>query len=473
MVNARIIPATLLLALTCVLSRTVAGQDAPKGPELPRGTVVESVAALADARQTYALYLPNAYTPARRWPVLYCFDPMGRGAVPVHVFKEAAERFGWIVVGSNVSRNGPLKPSLEGAAAMFEDTQARLSVERGRVYAAGFSGGARTALRIHHLCGQCFAGVVAVGAGYPSDIRPAAPLRLSLFAAAGTDDFNFTELLALDALFGRLGAPHRFENFDGGHAWLTKELAADALEWMELRAVAEGRRPRDEAFTNGVWERRLAAARRARPDEAFRAYQSLAADFRGLRDVSEAAARAAALGETKEVRAALKDEAEQARRQERLASEMVALVEQRRGAGDERMQAAADFRRLLSQLREQARAAADTGARRVARRTLNQLFARFYEHALNLRHQKAGAGEVAAALETAAEFAPQSPRVFYELAVAHALDRERRKALAALRQAVDNGFADASLLEAEPAFEPLRADTEYRKLVESVKQTKK
>src|SRR5215213_5363508 len=56
-----------------------AGPTSPPAEELPRGRVVERVATAKDLAQTYALYLPSNYSPARRWPVLYCFDPGARG----------------------------------------------------------------------------------------------------------------------------------------------------------------------------------------------------------------------------------------------------------------------------------------------------------------------------------------------------------------------------------------------------------
>jgi hypothetical protein len=40
--------------------------------------------------------------------MLYCLDPDARGRIPVERFAEAAGRAGWIVGGSNNSRNGPL-----------------------------------------------------------------------------------------------------------------------------------------------------------------------------------------------------------------------------------------------------------------------------------------------------------------------------------------------------------------------------
>lgn len=449
-----------------------AGRPSPPAEELPRGRVVEAVPTLRDRTQTYALYLPSNYTPARRWPILYCFDPRARGALPVKLFSEAAERFGWVVAGSNNSRNGPLKASLDAAGAMIEDVQARLSVGADRVYTAGFSGGARQAILLDQLCRHCLAGVVAAGAGYPPNSRPTAPVTFALFGVAGADDFNFPEMKALDAELARLGATHRFESFDGGHAWPTPELAAAAVEWLELQAMRSGRGQRDEAFLAGVWGRRLDGARLleagSKPDAAFRAYESLAADFRGLRDTAEADGRAAALAASKEVKAALRDEAEQLSRQRRLVAELFELAERRRGEFDVRAQAAVDFRGIVEGLRAKAKAEADSGERRVARRVLSQVAAHFYEAAANLRQQRARPSEVVAALEVASEISPNSPQLFYELAVAHAANSERKGALAALRKALGLGFKDTAALESEPAFEALRGEAEYKRLVETL-----
>jgi predicted esterase len=447
----------------------------PSSPaeELPRGQVVERVTTLKDSTLTYALYLPSNYTPARRWPVVYCFDPLARGALPVKLFSEAAERFGWVVAGSNDSRNGPLKASLDASAAMIEDAEARLSLDRARVYAAGFSGGARHAVLLDFLCRHCLAGVVAVGAGYPPNFKPAAPVRLALFGIAGIDDFNFAEMKALDAELARLGAAHRFESFAGGHAWAPQEVVSAAVEWLELQAVKTGRRERDEAFVTNVWEHRLAEARRLEAGSevyaAFRAYESLAADFRGLRDVAEAERRLDALASDRYVKAALKDEAEQSSRQQRLVSELFELVERRRGEFEVRTQAAADFRRMVEGLRSKAKAEADSGERRVARRSLNQVAAHFYESAANLRQSRARAAEVVAALEVASEVAPNSPQLFFELAVAHAENKDRKRALAALRTAFEKGFKDAAALERERSLDALRGEAEYKRLVEGLR----
>ena len=62
--------------------------------DLPRGEIIAHVACAKDATQSYALYLPSNYTSDRSWPVIYAFDPGGRGQNPVDRYRAAAEKYG-------------------------------------------------------------------------------------------------------------------------------------------------------------------------------------------------------------------------------------------------------------------------------------------------------------------------------------------------------------------------------------------
>jgi poly(3-hydroxybutyrate) depolymerase len=197
--------------------------------DLPRGQVLERVTVRDNDRQSYALYLPSNYSPGRPWPILYCLDPGARGRVPVERFSQAAEKAGFLVAGSNNSRNGPIAPSQEAIRALVADTHARLSIDDTRIYAAGLSGGARLALAWAQNGG--IAGVVACSAGFGSPSPPKqVPFRL--FATAGVDDFNYDELYRLSQDLAKRGVPHRFVEFTGGHEWLPATLAAEALDFF-------------------------------------------------------------------------------------------------------------------------------------------------------------------------------------------------------------------------------------------------
>src|ERR1700689_5295471 len=92
---------SLLALLTSAAARQKSTPQA-----LPPGVLIPDEKCAARPAQSYALYLPSHYTPDKRWPIVYTFDPDGRGEVAVALIKDAAERYGFIVLGSNNSRNG-------------------------------------------------------------------------------------------------------------------------------------------------------------------------------------------------------------------------------------------------------------------------------------------------------------------------------------------------------------------------------
>mgnify|MGYP003336387058 FL=1 len=89
------------------LLATVAADQAQ---EFAPGQVIDQVVTRADAKQSYAVYLPTTFSRTREWPVIFVFDPGARGRNAVERLRAAAERFGYIVAGSNNSRNGPIDP---------------------------------------------------------------------------------------------------------------------------------------------------------------------------------------------------------------------------------------------------------------------------------------------------------------------------------------------------------------------------
>jgi predicted esterase len=206
------------------------------GAELPRGQILERVVAAGNERQSYALYLPPAYSPERGWPILYCLDPAARGRIAVEVFARAAGNAGWIVAGSNVSRNGSVEASREAIEWLVRDTHERLRIDDSRVFAAGFSGGARLALG--WATGGGIAGVIASGAafGTATGIEKA---RFRIFATAGVDDFNYDEVYAMCVELSRRGVPQRFVEWPGGHDWIPEPLAGDALEFLSGNGPAK------------------------------------------------------------------------------------------------------------------------------------------------------------------------------------------------------------------------------------------
>jgi dienelactone hydrolase len=268
--------ADLSLLLTLVAAAAAGAQD------LPRGQVVPDVKCLADASQSYALYLPSTYSPDKAWPLLMGFHPGARGIAIVEKYRAAAEKYGYIVAASNNSRNGPWDVSERAVGAMTRDLAARFTTDQKRLYTTGHSGGARVAMQI--ALTNPVAGVIASSAGYPDSVARSR-LKFVVFGTAGDTDFNYIEMKMLDRA---LKTPHRVVIFEGGHTLPPDSLAMEAIEWLELQAIKSGIRTRDEDLVLTLWHKRLSVAlKEADPVKTVALMQGLTEDFKGLHDTKK------------------------------------------------------------------------------------------------------------------------------------------------------------------------------------------
>lgn len=266
--------------------------------------LTENVPTRTDPSQTYTLILPSSYDPAKKHPLLLVLDPRGRATVAAKLFEQAADEHGWIIVSSNGTRSdaGP-EPNERALRALLPEVVQRYPVDIKRVYATGFSGTAITAWSLG-VRSNGLAGVIGVGGRLVEEVPPA-KFNFAHYGFSGEDDFNNRSMRAVDDL---LTVPHRFESFPGDHRWITPDLARDAIRWMEVMAMKENRRARDDAFLNAAYENDVAAAAALPPRESLRRYQAIVRTFDGLRPIDDATAAVSRLEKDPIVRRELEAE---------------------------------------------------------------------------------------------------------------------------------------------------------------------
>jgi hypothetical protein len=170
-----------------------------------------------------------------------------------------------------------------------------------------------------------------------------------------------------------LTTPHRLAIFEGGHVWLSSDLAIAAVEWMELQAIKSGLKPRDEGEIDRLFTKRTAAIDGERNDkDRYLALRGIAEDFAGLRDVQSISTQASALGRDKAVRDALKRDDDEDDREERTVRDVM-MAEARLESLDERSSALSELRRRWKDLSDASKRDTDSPERRFARRVLGSL----------------------------------------------------------------------------------------------------
>ncbi len=199
------------------------------------GKLYNNVACKSDAAQSYALYLPHEYK-ANTLPIIYFFDPHADGALPLKKYKALADVFGFIMIGSNNSKNGNNWPTTENIwNTLFNDARSKIKFNTSRIYTCGFSGGAKVAsyIALHH---PEIKAVIAGGAGLPDEVQ-AGNFNFSFTGIAGKGDMNMTDLVALNNELDQTSTRHHLILFDGKHEWSPPKIMNIALTGLQLDAM--------------------------------------------------------------------------------------------------------------------------------------------------------------------------------------------------------------------------------------------
>jgi dienelactone hydrolase len=460
----------LLIPSSVTAQVSSAGQAPP--PALVPGKILPSVQCSAQPEQSYALYLPSNYSRARAWPLIVSSDPGARGTVPLELQREAAERLGYVLAASNNSRNGPWKPRLEATEATLNDLQARVSIDKQRLYFAGFSGGARASSLFASRC-KCSAGVLLSGAGFSEKPAPAKDSPFPVFLAIGILDFNYKEMVPLQDALRKTGYPCWLRVFEGTHQWPPAEVMEEALAWFRIQAMKSQREPLDRSFVDAQFSKAVARAQSLEESHdllgAWRDYVQITGTYDPLVDVGAIRAKAEALEKDKAVRDALKREKSEFDEQSRLTSEISSRLEASQQQDDGRFAAGREMRQQLLQLRLNAKHEKRPEQARVYQRALGEVFIMAMESGDSLVAAKKFP-EALLSYDCATQARPESEWAWRQLAVAWALSGDRKEAIKALRQAAQAAPDKAQFarwLEGERAFDSLRSTPEFQGLVHS------
>jgi tetratricopeptide (TPR) repeat protein len=464
----------------CLLPVPAGAAGLPEEPALPRGEVIERVAATKDAGLTYALYLPSIPStpaipapPGRPAPILYAFDYRGDARDLTVRLRAAAERYGWIVASPYGSSHLiPMEENFKIMSGLWADTHARLAIDDKRVYAFGFSGLVRFACMLGLTAPEGLAGVIGASGGFPLGHPPTRDTPFPFFATVGDKDFNYYELLDLDEKMATLGIPHRVEVFAGAHEWPSEALLGEALGWMELQAMRRGTREKNPALLAALWDEDLARAKaleaEGKPLAAFRAYTALAADFAGLRearDLDEIALRRAALQTSEAFQNESKVRMESDRRDREYLEKVPLILAAAPNDGSPQSLAQTVAELAIPELKRRAKTAADPEDKLAAERLLNAVYIQTGLHLPREAAERKQYDRAIFYLRIAGEIDPDVPHIPFRMAVAWAQQGNRPKALELLTEAVRKGWTDLVALESERSFDPFRRTEGYKRIV--------
>jgi hypothetical protein len=255
----------ILLFASSQFSCTSGGLKVKATQPLPeRGIVHKKICCREDSARTYSLYIPKGSVDkgmsgqgdketeaVSKFPLAIAFDPQGNGSLPVEKYKELAEKYGFIIAGSNNSKNGlPPEEIDQIVFGLMKEFTGFYPVDTARILLMGFSGGARIAsltafYKIH------VNGVIGCGAGFAGASAPPV-FKVDYFGIAGMGDFNMNEMVELDYPLTQAGLRHVITTFEGIHAWPPVNIMALAFQWFSLNAMKDGLVTKNTTFIQEI-----------------------------------------------------------------------------------------------------------------------------------------------------------------------------------------------------------------------------
>jgi dienelactone hydrolase len=222
-----------ILLFLILISQLTFGQN--QANSMPKTAVIEhSETCRSNNKHTYQIFVPSVDTSFKQLPLLVSIDPYGNGKLAVEGFKEAAQKYQAVVVGSNLIKNND--PNyVQEFDELISDVKSRFPVGK-ILFVGGFSGGARMALG--YATNHKVDGAIACGALAQKEEIQALPCKI--MCIIGMDDFNFIE--AAPFVLDPMSMPSNLaiEMTKASHAWPGKELLQQALGYLVLSVMPPG-----------------------------------------------------------------------------------------------------------------------------------------------------------------------------------------------------------------------------------------
>lgn len=428
------------------------------------GKVSDAIVCNADASLSYALYLPSGYSAAKKYPVVYAFDPHGTGKYPLSLYKALAEKYGFIMIGSNNSKNGlSWEESQRIANTMFADVLSRFSIDTKRVYTLGFSGGARIANALA-ITNGAIAGVICCGAAIPATTSESPRSDYSFIGIGGNEDFNYTEMqkyLMVDL------AGHNVKNalltFNGKHEWPSEEYMNQAFWWLELNEMRKKSIPVNAPLLAKNIQPLVAQLKileqKKQVFEIYNLCKQTIGFYDGLTDLSEFYSAYKATHGNQELDKKLKLQEHNWGEEDKLKQFFVKAFQ---------TQSLDWWTKELKELAQKIKTDKNADNVLIYKRTFSFLSLAAFMQTNGALNQNA--------IPAANQFCkiylmvdPQNADAHYLAACISAKQNNADQAIQSLETAIKYGFSDAERLKNDSFFEALKNNTAFQKIVQSIK----
>ena len=232
-----------LILLLSIIPQLGNGQEL----KIPLGTIVDSIPVNDSLENDFAIYLPRNFNEKEEWPIIFVFDPEGRGRATAQLFRTIAEKQSYIIAASNINlKQDSLKNNITKVAPLINRVDGMLAIDREQVFLAGLAEGGQLASALPFIYNN-IAGVLAVENSWlNTDYLNTG--KEFFFSAIACDDKNtMNVLIEIEDYLDRENFPTEinFYSCNGKTEWPNMDVIESAVTGFTLQAIKAGERPAD------------------------------------------------------------------------------------------------------------------------------------------------------------------------------------------------------------------------------------
>lgn len=426
-----------------------------------KGKVTEVIKCKYDATQSYALYLPSNYDKNKTWPVIYMFDPHAAGYLPLKKYSSMAEKYGFILIGSNNSKNGvPMNTLKTSFDTIYSDSHNKFSIDDNAVYAAGFSGGSRVASNLATY-GK-FKSVIGCGAAM-SKTDASSANQFGYFGIVGNEDFNMNEMLTIKNVLDRTTISHCFVVFDGKHEWPPDSIMQQAFLWLDLSAMKNKFKTADYSIADTFytkWSKEFENLKSSDPYSAYFLCEKIISFFDGVKDVTAYKTSLEELKKNATVVAAIAKQKTISDKESSLQTEYAIAISEKDTTW---------WKQQVALFNQQIKTSTDKSTAQMYQRVLNYLSLVTYMNASSALKKnsfdEAWKYDVIYALVD-----PENAEHAYLKATLLIKKGKLNEAAAALEYAAKLGFTESDRLESDTVMDKIRSNSKYAEILKTIKE---
>ena len=228
---------------------------------LRKGAAVDSLPINDSIAESFAMYLPSNYSEDKKWPIVFVFDPKGRGINSARLFSQAANEQGYLIAASNnIAEKDSLITNLEIASRLLQKVLPSFPIDENRVYTAGLMEGALVASALPAVYPKIKGILVVEDIWMNKEFLTKNNNNQTIVGFASYKSAAYNNFKESFNIFKILDYKKFVYNYENEAMWPSAKLISHGLGTFTLQAMLDGSQLKDPEIINNLFESELATA---------------------------------------------------------------------------------------------------------------------------------------------------------------------------------------------------------------------